>query len=328
MLTSYRVHLNDGTSYVTSMAAGITLEKARAYFVTGRAEHMTNDREEAGLGALTVVAVTDDAPEPDYHAAHGYTDTTYGGAVACTRPSDPTILEGTGATDQSLLGGRRGVSFWHAAMLAGNVEERLRCWCTSYRQSLEQAGRDLRAEGHVEAVEPPAGAQWPSEAFQNLALSMPSRVPFWSSRLPEVYVFHGAFPDSVPLVRVKTARECAPAGWAVADTEVEEVSWPDPSKPGIYPAGWSGGPGSAIDEVLACWVDAAPGARYLWHAGAFFWRAETWAGWMLFRAQASFAFARIIRLKGADFFNGVEPYIHFRREAGGCGGFDLAGGAL
>ena len=32
-LTAYRVHRSDGTSYVTSMAAGVTLADARAYFV-------------------------------------------------------------------------------------------------------------------------------------------------------------------------------------------------------------------------------------------------------------------------------------------------------
>ena len=32
-LTAYRVHLSDGSSYVTSMAAGVTLEQARAYFL-------------------------------------------------------------------------------------------------------------------------------------------------------------------------------------------------------------------------------------------------------------------------------------------------------
>ena len=32
-LTAYRVTLSDGSSYVTSMAAGVTLEQARAHFV-------------------------------------------------------------------------------------------------------------------------------------------------------------------------------------------------------------------------------------------------------------------------------------------------------
>jgi len=32
-LTAYRVTLDDSSSYVTSMAAGVTLEEARAYFV-------------------------------------------------------------------------------------------------------------------------------------------------------------------------------------------------------------------------------------------------------------------------------------------------------
>ena len=37
-LTAYRVHLSDGSSYVTEMAAGVTLEDARAYFVGQRFE--------------------------------------------------------------------------------------------------------------------------------------------------------------------------------------------------------------------------------------------------------------------------------------------------
>ena len=32
-LTAYRIFRDDGTSYVTSMAAGVTLEDARAYFM-------------------------------------------------------------------------------------------------------------------------------------------------------------------------------------------------------------------------------------------------------------------------------------------------------
>lgn len=32
-LTAYRVHLDNGTDYVTSMAATVTPEQARAYFV-------------------------------------------------------------------------------------------------------------------------------------------------------------------------------------------------------------------------------------------------------------------------------------------------------
>lgn len=32
-LTAYRVFLNNGTDYVTSMAAGVTLQQARDYFM-------------------------------------------------------------------------------------------------------------------------------------------------------------------------------------------------------------------------------------------------------------------------------------------------------
>jgi hypothetical protein len=32
-LTAYRVYYNDGTSMATSMAAGITLQQAQAYFI-------------------------------------------------------------------------------------------------------------------------------------------------------------------------------------------------------------------------------------------------------------------------------------------------------
>lgn len=57
-LPTYRVHLSDGTSYITSMARGITLEDARAYFVTGRVDYMTWDRERDNLPPLTVLGVT------------------------------------------------------------------------------------------------------------------------------------------------------------------------------------------------------------------------------------------------------------------------------
>jgi L-fucose isomerase-like protein len=32
-LTAYRVTLSDGSSYATNMAAGVTLEEARAYYI-------------------------------------------------------------------------------------------------------------------------------------------------------------------------------------------------------------------------------------------------------------------------------------------------------
>jgi len=37
-LSAYRVTLSDGSSYETNMAAGITLEEARAYFIGQRFE--------------------------------------------------------------------------------------------------------------------------------------------------------------------------------------------------------------------------------------------------------------------------------------------------
>lgn len=32
-LTAYRVHRSDGSIYITNMAAGVTLDQARAYFI-------------------------------------------------------------------------------------------------------------------------------------------------------------------------------------------------------------------------------------------------------------------------------------------------------
>ena len=37
-LTSYRIHLDDGTSYCTNMAAGVTLAEARTYYLGARFE--------------------------------------------------------------------------------------------------------------------------------------------------------------------------------------------------------------------------------------------------------------------------------------------------
>ena len=37
-LPAYRVTLSDGSSYVTSMALGVTLDRARAYFVGNQFE--------------------------------------------------------------------------------------------------------------------------------------------------------------------------------------------------------------------------------------------------------------------------------------------------
>jgi hypothetical protein len=54
-LTAYRVHRDDGTSYVTSMAAGVTLEQARAYFI-GLTE--SDDTETLRFIRSTVIDVT------------------------------------------------------------------------------------------------------------------------------------------------------------------------------------------------------------------------------------------------------------------------------
>jgi hypothetical protein len=53
-LTGYRVHRSDGSSYVTSMAVGVTLEDARAYFV-GQVQYL--DLEETVK--VTVTDVTE-----------------------------------------------------------------------------------------------------------------------------------------------------------------------------------------------------------------------------------------------------------------------------
>ena len=54
-LTAYRIHRDDGTSYVTSMAAGVTLEQARAYFI-GQTEF--DDIETIRFIRSTVIEVT------------------------------------------------------------------------------------------------------------------------------------------------------------------------------------------------------------------------------------------------------------------------------
>lgn len=51
-LPAYRVHRDDGTSYVTSMAIGITLEMARDYFLG----HVTEEGH-------TIIRVTDASEE-------------------------------------------------------------------------------------------------------------------------------------------------------------------------------------------------------------------------------------------------------------------------
>jgi hypothetical protein len=60
-LTAYRIHHDDGTSYVASMAAGVTLKQARAYFI-GVTE--SDDTEEIRFIRRTVIAVTPFAATP------------------------------------------------------------------------------------------------------------------------------------------------------------------------------------------------------------------------------------------------------------------------
>jgi hypothetical protein len=60
-LTAYRITHDDGTSYVATMAAGVTLKQARAYFI-GLTE--SDDTEEIRFIRRTVVAVTPLAATP------------------------------------------------------------------------------------------------------------------------------------------------------------------------------------------------------------------------------------------------------------------------
>ena len=53
-LTAYRVHRSDGSSYVTSMAAGVTLADARAYFI-GSTQYL----DDAETRKATVTDVTE-----------------------------------------------------------------------------------------------------------------------------------------------------------------------------------------------------------------------------------------------------------------------------
>lgn len=53
-LTAFRVYRHDGTFYTTSMAEGVTLERARKYFM-GTTQYAAGDHEEKH--PLTVVAV-------------------------------------------------------------------------------------------------------------------------------------------------------------------------------------------------------------------------------------------------------------------------------
>jgi hypothetical protein len=52
-LRAFRVHLDDGTSYVTSMAHGVTLTDARAYFV---GSVQTEENEETGAETFRIVS--------------------------------------------------------------------------------------------------------------------------------------------------------------------------------------------------------------------------------------------------------------------------------
>jgi hypothetical protein len=53
-LPAYRVHLSDGSSYITSMAHGITLDQAKAYFV---GQWFVQNDETTHLQAVNVEAV-------------------------------------------------------------------------------------------------------------------------------------------------------------------------------------------------------------------------------------------------------------------------------
>lgn len=57
-LTAYRVHRSDGTTYVTNMAAGVTLAQARAYFI-GAFQYY----DEAEIRGARVVNVTNASTE-------------------------------------------------------------------------------------------------------------------------------------------------------------------------------------------------------------------------------------------------------------------------
>jgi hypothetical protein len=52
-MPAFRVHLDDGTSYVTSMAHGVTLADARAYFV---GSVQTEENEETGAEIRRIVS--------------------------------------------------------------------------------------------------------------------------------------------------------------------------------------------------------------------------------------------------------------------------------
>lgn len=57
-LTAFRITRNDGTSYVTNMAKGVTLEQARAHFIgqTFTEEHPATGKETRWTGVKVEVA--------------------------------------------------------------------------------------------------------------------------------------------------------------------------------------------------------------------------------------------------------------------------------
>jgi hypothetical protein len=68
-LPAFRVHLDDGTSYVTSMAHGVTLADARDYFV-GTAQ--TEENEETGAETRRIVLSVDAVANDCQRAGFNY----------------------------------------------------------------------------------------------------------------------------------------------------------------------------------------------------------------------------------------------------------------
>lgn len=64
-LTAYRVTRSDGSSYVTDMAADVTLADARAYFIGSRRE-----LAEGVMSAPVVDVQTVTAPDPTWNETH------------------------------------------------------------------------------------------------------------------------------------------------------------------------------------------------------------------------------------------------------------------
>ncbi len=56
-LTAYRVTMSDGSSYETSMAAGITLEEARAYFI-GQPQEQPDEKTILTAAAVEAIETT------------------------------------------------------------------------------------------------------------------------------------------------------------------------------------------------------------------------------------------------------------------------------